>query len=112
MPSPAPVRPDHVSLLPVGAAAVLVLLAVTIVVLMRTEPKLPPSPTPRIAYRLPINTASASELSALPGVGPKLAQTLVEHRAAHGPFTNAQSLQAVKGIGALTAQRIHEWVRY
>lgn len=46
-----------------------------------------------------INTASAEELDALPGVGPSTAQKIVEHRDSHGPFATAEGLLGVKGIG-------------
>ncbi len=46
-----------------------------------------------------INQASAAELTRLPRVGQKLADRIVEHRAAHGPFRRAEDLMEVKGVG-------------
>lgn len=57
-----------------------------------------PQGTPIPAGPLDINSASAAELERLPGVGPKLAQAIVEHRAAHGPFAGPAQLAEVKGI--------------
>lgn len=49
--------------------------------------------------RLDLNTASASELDGLPGIGPAKARAIVAYREAHGPFASMQSLSAVPGIG-------------
>ncbi len=45
-----------------------------------------------------INTAPAEELDGLPGIGPVLAQRIVEYRTEHGPFTAVQELAEVQGI--------------
>ena len=47
-----------------------------------------------------INSASASELEAISGVGPKTAQAIVAYREANGPFARAEDVMLVKGIGA------------
>lgn len=49
---------------------------------------------------LNLNTASAAELDALPGVGPVLAERIVTWRTDHGPFASVDALDAVSGIGA------------
>lgn len=46
-----------------------------------------------------LNRASADELQTLPGVGPVLAQRMVEWRKAHGRYRTVDDLQEVKGIG-------------
>ena len=48
---------------------------------------------------LDLNTATAAELDALPGVGPVLAQRIVEWRTAHGQFRDVAQLREVDGIG-------------
>ena len=48
------------------------------------------------ANKLDINTASATELENLPGVGPVLAERIVAAR----PFKSADDLRNVKGIGS------------
>lgn len=45
-----------------------------------------------------INTASAADLDALPGIGPALASRIVAYREAHGPFRSVDGLAAVAGI--------------
>lgn len=48
---------------------------------------------------LDINTATAEELQKLTGIGPALAQAIVDHRAEHGDFESVDGLLAVSGIG-------------
>ena len=46
-----------------------------------------------------INTASTNELERLPGVGPGLAQRIVEHRTRYGTFRRKEHLMMVRGVG-------------
>ena len=46
------------------------------------------------------NQASAADLEAIPGIGPVSARRIIEFREAQGPFQNIEALSAVKGIGA------------
>ena len=46
-----------------------------------------------------VNTADAEELETLTGIGPSLAQAIVDYRAGHGAFRSADDLLLVKGIG-------------
>ena len=56
--------------------------------------------------RVNINTADAATLDrVLDGVGPSKAEAIVAYRKANGPFTSADQLAAVKGIGLSTVER-------
>ncbi len=46
-----------------------------------------------------VNTASRQLLSYVSGVGPSLAQRIVEHRTAYGPFNSREELRSVSGLG-------------
>ncbi len=46
-----------------------------------------------------INSATAEELQTLRGIGPALAQRIVEYRREHGPFRRVEDITLVKGIG-------------
>jgi competence protein ComEA len=46
-----------------------------------------------------VNTATAVQLEALPGIGPKLAARIVEHRQKNGAFKKVEELMNVQGIG-------------
>jgi competence protein ComEA len=49
---------------------------------------------------LDLNTASASDLDGLPGIGQAFADRIIEYRTTNGPFISVEDLQKVKGIGA------------
>jgi competence protein ComEA len=53
-----------------------------------------------------INTASATELEALPGIGPTLAQRIVDYRTQHGPFQTIEDIMNVAGIGPAVFDQI------
>lgn len=53
----------------------------------------------KVTLPLHINTASADDLCALKGVGPKLAEKIIEQRTASGPFKGPADLKKVHGIG-------------
>lgn len=46
-----------------------------------------------------VNTATAEELDRLTGIGPALAQAIVDEREANGPFASLDELLRVRGIG-------------
>lgn len=66
----------------------------------------PPVPTDTssgsesVGQRININTATALQLEQLPGIGPTLAQKIIDYRDANGPFASVGELLNVSGIGA------------
>ena len=58
-----------------------------------------------------LNTASAADLDALPGIGPVLAGRIVEVRQADGPFATVDELVEVPGIGDAVLARLRPLVR-
>jgi competence protein ComEA len=46
-----------------------------------------------------INTAAAAQFEALAGIGPKMAERIVEYRTKNGPFKKVEELMNVKGMG-------------
>lgn len=53
-----------------------------------------------------VNTATADELVALPGIGPSKASAIVADRTENGPFTACSDLSRVRGIGPATVANI------
>jgi len=61
--------------------------------------------------RININTASLETLQALPGVGPKRAEAIIERRTSRGPFGSPEELIEIHGIGDKTLEKIVPFVR-
>ena len=57
-----------------------------------------------------INTASATELEALSGIGEVLAAAIVDYRTDNGPFASVDDLESVSGIGPATLEEIRDQV--
>ncbi|RIK37009.1 MAG: DNA-binding protein [Chloroflexi bacterium] len=53
-----------------------------------------------------INTASATALETLPGIGPVLAERIVAYRTEHGPFQDIAELQAIRGISPAMVEEL------
>jgi competence ComEA-like helix-hairpin-helix protein len=64
-----------------------------------------------VGWRIDPSTASRSELSMLPGVGPSLARAIILERTEHGPFRSVDDLARVKGIGPARLAALRPWLR-
>jgi competence protein ComEA len=57
-----------------------------------------------------INTASASQLEELPGIGPVLAERIVAYREANGPFARVEELARVEGISPAMVEEMRDQI--
>lgn len=60
--------------------------------------------------RVHLNSASAPELERLPGIGPTLAQRIIEYREQYGPFQLLEDLLQVEGIGPAKLEGLREQI--
>lgn len=78
-----------------------------------TSTSAPPTRTSRkeetLTVPIDVNHASADELQRLPGVGPKMAQRILDERA-RAPFRSVEDLRRVSGIGPKTLERLRRYV--
>lgn len=76
-------------------------------------PEPPPESTQGAAYvdgLLDINLASVEDLTTLPGIGPALAQRIVDYREQNGRFSSVEELRNISGIGEKRLSAILEYI--
>ena len=56
--------------------------------------------------KIPVNTADSETLQKLPGIGPAYAEEIIRERETHGTFYYPEDLEAIRGIGPKTLERI------
>ena len=95
----APLVQSKVEYPAMGSTATLEIGGIVTENLQTSKEKKPRKKKAIVRFPLHINTATADELCALKGVGPKLADKIIAFREANGPFGGPSSLQKVPGIG-------------
>jgi competence protein ComEA len=71
----------------------------------------PPGGVELPGSRVDLNRASGEDLQALPGIGPALAERIVESRQNEGPFRTPEDLLRVPGVGPITLERLRPLIK-
>jgi len=62
------------------------------------------------AHPIDLNVATVKELQQLPGIGPTIAQAIVQFRTKSGPFRRVEDLLAIRGISVNKLERLRPYV--
>ena len=81
----------------------------TITVTQREPERVTPE-APKEPALVDINTATLDELQTLTGIGPVIAQRIIDYRTENGAFTSIEDLLNVKGIGEATLNKFRDRV--
>jgi competence protein ComEA len=79
-------------------AALVAIALGTTAVSAQTKPPAPP-PTATASAPVNLNTATAEQLATIPGVGPKMAERIIDYRQKNGGFKKVEDLMNVSGVG-------------
>lgn len=70
----------------------------------------PSTPVNPNITKLNLNTATAIDLETLPGIGPSLAEEIVNFRSENGPFETIEDLLEISGIGPAKLEQLRDYV--
>ena len=65
---------------------------------------------PEVKKLVNINTAGLRELIKIKGIGPKMAERIIDYRETNGPFFYIEDIQEVKGIGPKKFEAVKKWI--
>jgi len=57
-----------------------------------------------------LNSASVQQLQSVPGIGPTMAQRIVDYRSEHGAFQTVDDLKVVQGFGKHRVDQVRNWL--
>ncbi|MCM1566568.1 MAG: helix-hairpin-helix domain-containing protein [Dehalobacter sp. 4CP] len=66
--------------------------------------------TDGLSTKVNINTAGINELDTIPGIGPALAQRIIDYRTENGWFSAPEEIQNVSGIGSKTYEKMEKYI--
>jgi len=72
------------------------------------EQPVPEPPAPEVLAKININTADYEELQEITGVGPVIAQRIIDYRNENSLFLNIEELKNVKGIGDVSFEKMRD----
>lgn len=58
-----------------------------------------------------INKAGSEELQTIRGIGPRIAERIIQYRDQNGPFKNPEDLAKVRGVGSAKLQKIKDQIK-
>ncbi len=64
--------------------------------------------SPSTTEKVNLNSATAEQLQSLPGIGPAIAKSIIDHRTKAGKFNRIEEIMNVKGIGEKKFQKIKD----
>jgi competence protein ComEA len=94
--------------LSIVALTIFVLLIITTPVTGQRSAKPAPAAAAVSTHIVNLNTASATEIAGLPGIGPKTADLIVQYRQKNGSFKKIEEVMNVKGIGEKTFLKLKD----
>jgi len=85
-----------------------VLLAILVLILASAPAAFGKKKPP--AHPVNINTAGATDLQQVPGIGPSTAQKILDTRKSYGAFKSVDDLLAIKGIGPKKLEKMRKYL--
>lgn len=61
--------------------------------------------------QIDINTATADQLQLIDGIGPSIAQRIIDYRTNNGRFKNIEELKNVRGIGEKSFEKMKPYIK-